>query len=163
MPRARLGYVVSRLHAHFRTTIIFIMWPLLLMYCPAELNLGTPPLLLPSCPCTGQLHALLCRFVVAHLASLLLPVYRLARKHHEGKWQRNSWLVVRPPLHQHGLCTPSALICARVIPPQAMSCTNITWPNNSATRLFYRHHFYGFALLQGSVQVGASNLSPPVC
>ena len=45
-------------------------------------------------------------------------------------------------------------MCARVTPAQAMSCTNITWPNNSATRLTYRHHFYGFALLQGSVQVG---------
>jgi len=34
-----------------------------------------------------------------------------------------------------------------------MSSTNITWPSTSSTRLFYRHHFYRFALLQGSVQV----------
>jgi hypothetical protein len=34
-----------------------------------------------------------------------------------------------------------------------MSCTNITWPSTSPSRLFFRHHFYRFALLQGSVQV----------
>ena len=34
-----------------------------------------------------------------------------------------------------------------------MSCTNITWPSTSLRRLQYRHYFYWFALLQGSVQV----------
>jgi hypothetical protein len=38
-----------------------------------------------------------------------------------------------------------------------MSCTNITWPSSSPSRIFYRHHFYRFALLQGSVQVSAAS------
>lgn len=98
-----------------RTTIIFIIWPLLLMYCPAELNLDL-------------------------LWHIWLLYYYLSIALRENILKANGSEI-------HGWWFMHHYIS------MAMSCTNITWPSTSSTRLFYRHHFYRFALLQGSVQL----------
>jgi len=98
-----------------RTTIMFILWPLALMYCPVELNLDL-------------------------LWHMWLLYYYLSLALRENILKANGSEIHFWWFLHHYIS-------------MAMSCTNITWPSTSPSRIFYRHHFYRFALLQGSVQV----------